>query len=677
MEGRSSIARIWDHPAWEWLFLVAITVGAGLLRFYALDTLPPGLYHDEAFNGLDALGVLDGRARLFFEANNGREPLFVYLLALSVGLWGRSPGALRIVSAIVGAATVPSIYWLGREMLGRRTGAIAAVLASTAVWTLNLSRVAFRAVVMVPVLTLALTLLWRGLRCRRWPAMIGAAVLYGLSFYTYLAVRFTPIALGLFFLYLALWHRELAWRGGWLLYLGLTLLVVAPLGVYWATHWQSALWRASQVSVFNPDIHRGDLWGTLLRHVWRTLGGFFYRGDFVPRHNVPLRPVFEPFAGLAFAGGLGLGLCRLRRQPAYGLILIWLGVMLVPTVLAQDAPHMLRASGVLPVLFLVPALGLATLWEALDRRGQALIAGGLVCLVLGYGALDSVHNYARHLRSKAVYYNFEAAATEMAVQVNRFLGSGWQGSGIMARPTQPQEGRQVYLAPRLWRDWASVRYLCPPSEQLGVLTSGPRKGALSAETLLVLWPFEDNRAALEQLPTGQMISVREGAWERGDLESESRLLYILVHSQPSGDDVLQGLDLAWEKGIRLTGYDVSVETDDELSVDLLWEISGQPVALDYTAFVHVLCDGQVIGQDDRPAGTKYYSTSRWRVGDTVLDRRRVRLDAPCAGERCELVVGLYWWQTMEHLRLLDASGHATEQTRVSLPCQGSARTFDP
>ena len=78
--------------------LLLVIAMATALRFWALGTIPPGLYHDEAFNGLDALGVLEGERPVFFEANNGREPLFIYLVALSVAALGRSPGAIRIVA---------------------------------------------------------------------------------------------------------------------------------------------------------------------------------------------------------------------------------------------------------------------------------------------------------------------------------------------------------------------------------------------------------------------------------------------------------------------------------------------------------------------------------------------------------------------------------------------------
>ena len=123
------------------LFLV-ITCLAAALRLYRLDALPPGLYHDEAYNGLDALALLHGEPRplfhevweqvtfagkvdtlphgrfpLFFVGNYGREPLFYYLLALSLAVAGARPLAIRLVAALTGVLVVPAVYWLAVSVL--------------------------------------------------------------------------------------------------------------------------------------------------------------------------------------------------------------------------------------------------------------------------------------------------------------------------------------------------------------------------------------------------------------------------------------------------------------------------------------------------------------------------------------------------------------------------------
>ncbi|MCD6519443.1 MAG: glycosyltransferase family 39 protein [Anaerolineae bacterium] len=667
MDRKADFRRV-GWPLWGEVSALLLLMGvAAFLRLVKLDALPPGLYRDEAYNGLDALRVLQGWRPIFFEANNGREPLFIYLLAASIGLYGPSPGALRLVSAVVGILTIPALYWLGRELYNRRIALLAATLATGTVWTLNLSRVAFRAVTMPPITALALACLWRGLRDRRLAWMAIGGVFYGLAFYTYLAARFSLLALLLFIIYIAVGQRRLLWFEGWLVFGLLALLVAMPLASYLASHWQVALERARQVSILNPAINQGDLWGTLWRHTWYTLRSFFYRGDFIPRHNVPLRPIFDPLLGTAFAVGVVLALSQVRHEPAWGLALLWLGGLLLPTILAEDAPHMLRGVGILTVLFFFPALGLDALARWFGQRGRPALGWGLVALALLVGEGSGCWAYYRHLQSEAAYYNFEAGATGLAVEVNRFLGVGWQGKGLQATRGVTLPGRRAYLARRLWEGWPSLRYLLAPATGLEILSKegqAEAKPTVGERVLICLWPYEDPGEALSLLPQGQLISVHEGTRERGDLEEKSRLLYVAYTSQPGGDIPRNG-GYRWQEGIQLVGYRLRPQAQRKLEVDLYWRAE-RPVTQDYSVFCHVLtAGGQFIGQHDGPPAGGYYPTTRWRAGDLVQDRHLALLSRPYVpGDR--VLVGLYRWDTMQRLALLDQTGRPTRRTAALL-----------
>ncbi|MHB0857415.1 MAG: glycosyltransferase family 39 protein [Anaerolineae bacterium] len=660
--------------AHETLVVVGLTALALLLRVIALGALPPGLYHDEAYNGLDALRILQGEFPLFFEANNGREPLFIYLCAAAVGVLGRTPAALRLVSALVGTLTVPATYWMGRELYGRRVGAFAAILVATSVWTLNLSRIGLRAVTLPLLLAVCVTLAWQGLMRRRPMRMVWAGIVYGLTFYSYLAARFSLLWLALFAVYVLLVRRELLWPKGWLLFAAAAALTAAPLALYMLSHWQSTMERATQVSILNPAIHGGDPWRALARNAWRSVGGLFWRGDFIPRHNVPLRPVFDPLTALACLGGAGLML-RNWRCPAGALILLWVAVMLLPTTLAEGAPHMLRAAGVLPGLYLLPALGLDGLVRWAAARGWARSGGLAVAAVLVFGATGGLSAYVRHARSEAAFFNFETGAAELAADVNAFLGSGWAGDSLRAAESAPRTDRRAYMASQLWHDWSSVRYLCPVRPNLMTLASDgtgipPEPGE---DVLLALWPFEDNSAALSLLPRDRLVRVEEGALERGDLETESRLLYVTWRTESQGG-VPRNVQATWQGGIHLMGYRVQSLSQNQLRVQLYWqapESEGTEPPVAYTAFVHVLQDGQRIGQHDGPPAAGYYGTDRWRSGDLVEDVHVIDLQSPAA-EGCQIVVGLYHWETMERLRLIDAEDNLAGDT-LTLPCnQGEA-----
>lgn len=639
--------------ATETLLLWGIVAVAAFTCFYALGQVPPGLYHDEAFNGLDALGVLAGARSLFFEANNGREPLFIYLLAPSIALLGRCSLAIRMVSAVLGTLTVPAAYLMTEALFDRRVGLLTAAVTAITLWPINLSRVGFRAVAMPLFVALTLWQLGRGLKTHRLGHFAAAGLLYGLSFYTYLPARFTLLALAAWVAYLVL-TRQHTISGREALAFGLAALAIAtPLLGYLASHWSVALERSYQVSIFNPDIHGGDPWGTLLRHTGRALLMFTTRGDFIPRHNVPYRPVFDPALAAFFLMGLIVAAQRFR-EPSYGLALIWLGVMLLPTILAEDAPHFLRAVGVLPVAFVFPALGLGMTWELFHRRASARSATVFVGCVLALGLAFTYRDYfIRHARSEAATYNFETGAVELAEGINDFLALKGE--------------RRVYLARRLWKSWAAIRFLVPPSPNLAILGEGvePPPG----EVMLILSPYEENRAALDLLPLGATIAVREGAMERGDLEPEPRLLYVTVLAIP-GDQAPRNVGAGFEEGIVLLGYEED-RTDDELRLRLFWGATG-PIKADYTVFVHVTRDGDLIAQDDAQPAGGHYSTSLWRPGDTVVDEHLLRLPEPFDPAAHRVIVGLYRLGTLERLKVLGQDGQVVGDS-VTLPMSRASR----
>ena len=309
-----------------WVFL-AVTVLLGVAtRVVGLGTVPPGLYHDEAVNGLDALSVLGGERPIFFEANNGREPLFLYAMATVMALFGRTPAAVRLAAGVLGALTVPATFWMARAMFDERVGLWSAFWTAVAPWPINLSRIGLRAVSMPLLVALGLGAWWTGRQRRGWTkaawVALGGALL-GLSLYTYTAARFVLPAVGLFALYQLcghLWRRRKApgrrlgpTHGISAELLGLFLaaaVVMAPLIVYAIAHWSTFAERSAQVAVFNPAIGGDQPWKLLAGNVFRAAGLFFVRGDRIPRHNIPHRPLYDPLAGVFFLVGVLLCLGR-------------------------------------------------------------------------------------------------------------------------------------------------------------------------------------------------------------------------------------------------------------------------------------------------------------------------------------------------------------------------------
>ena len=644
-QGRSVI-RMRNFLIW----VILLTLLGGVLRFAALGDLPPGLWRDEAYYALDAVQVLEGERPIFFEANNGREPLFIYLVAGSIAALGHTPVAVRLVAAILGTLLIPATALMGRALFSDRVGLLAAAVTAISVWSLNLSRVGFRTVTLPLILALCVWQAAVAVRTGRLGHFVAAGALYGLLFYTYLGARFTPIAL---LAALAVWwlgqtreaRAAFPWRGAAVA--GVTALVVAaPLFAYLALHPGEGEGRGVQVSILNPVINEGDPVGLLLRQAVATAAMFTFRGDFNPRHNVPLRPVFDPLIALAAVLGLGIALAHWRRA-SDAFILAWTGVMLLPTVLAEDAPHFLRAVGVLPIAFLFPALGLDGAWSWLAARGRATLGAGVVMGALALGLGLTVRDYfVVHARSEAAYYQFETGATELAREINTFLGTGWQG-GWREVASDKREGYRAYLDTRLWEGWPSLRFLIHPA---GVRTLTPGRAVTGDAIILALWPQENHDALLAELPQDSLIEVREGAWERGDLDPEARQLYYSVRVTPDKPPETLGADLGVAR-LRAAEWH---PTSDGVRVRLVWDAKG-PLSPDTSAFVHVAGPRGLVGQSDGTPGA-FYPARLWRVGDTVAEERDIVLPPGAAVD--EVRVGLYDRTTQQRQRLASGEDYA-------------------
>ncbi len=550
-----------------------------------------------------------------------------------------------------------------RQFLGRQEALLAALVTATTFWHLNLSRVGFRAISLPLFTALWLGFFVRGLHRQGRRDWALAGVFLGLSFYTYLAARFAPLILLVLVVYWLARRQCIPWRG--LLLLGICACIVAsPLLIYAFRHLDTFLERSAQVSIFNPDINQGNLAGTVLRQVLKTLGMFNWRGDFIPRHNLPYRPVFDLPMGLLFLLGLLVCLSRAARQQEYALLLTSWAVMLLPTVLAEGAPHFLRAVGVLPILFVFPAVGCRSVWQAVSNRSSRWVATMVLVLLASFSLYTTVNDYfVRHVRSEAVYYNFETGAGELAAQINGFLGTGWRpGTEQSVSSSMPSLQHHLYLDEQLWRDWTSLRYLVPETAGLALLGSAPSPTASTDEVRVVVWPYADYSSYLAMLPRNHLISVWEGPLERGDLEKEARLLCLTYDARPAGR-VPSNVQEHFEQGIELVGYEWGDAPTGSL-LRLFWR-AGAELDKDYSVFVHLRRDNQTVAQSDSYPAAGHYPTHLWRPGDIVADDHRLTATAT-PGEGYSLAVGLYLLPTLERLQVLDADRREPKADAVTI-----------
>jgi len=337
----------------------------------------------------------------------------------------------------------------------------------------------------------------------------------------------------------------------------------------------TVLGRSGQVSIFDTNLQEEVArapWQRLLRNVALVFRNFYDRGDQELRHNLPGRPVNDPLLAALFTLGWLTALWQIR-QARYRLLLIWLTIMLLPTLLSTQAPHTLRSVGALPTLALLYAVGAQTLLGAssrliVPRFGAAAL---LLAVLLISGGLTARDYFTRWAASPGLGDAFSLESQLAADTAARWLAESAQDRPILLSNrlfTQPQ---MVFALGALPQETPPV-----PTASTG---SGKAIRFLfessfdARQPMFLIWRGAEGMvsAALDPLsPSGaqvitQMLAqpslvqaiaapIHQAGWPL----VLSGVLPESVQLQPRR--IANPLDVHFANGVRLVGYDVQPDT---------------------------------------------------------------------------------------------------------------------
>ncbi len=651
---------------WVWAVALLITLVALFFQLYRLGDLWPVPRFDPAYNAMEVLRIVRrGVTPIFFPDNGGREPLFIYLQALTLSGLGFNTFALRLPGALAGMLAVPALFGFSRSLLAGEDQALvrwvpawAALGLALSAWHVSQTRLGLRAA-LVPCLAVCVAWLavigWRrasllcphlpapaaprGLGWRRYRWLAAAGALLGMTFYTYTSARFLPFVLGLAFLPDLLMKpaggaasRGRRWLGFAVLALA-ALVVFAPLGWYYLHHPTMFADRAGSVMVWNvwkPSAGQtSTLVAELALNVWRVAAWF---GSF------PLLLV----AGLVI--GLGVALARIRRLE-YRLLVVWWLVLLLPTLLTTEAPHLLRSLGAAPATYLLIGLGLATGAAWLSRRRPVspnlVMAGGL--LVVGLSSFPLLDYFRPGQKDSLV----GTAALADALQADTRTGVVYLPLVTYADPRM-----HFLLADRFEQraDWsadvpAAPATLIRPADDTDLSTL-VRLSPDGWATLLPPLSAEGQAALRKAAGGGQPIVDRYGgvAGYRATVPTSADPARHLAQPQFSAVAAVAGLaDLA---GYGLDepaggGRFPHLRAGGPLVVNTFWQARGGATE-DYRLIIYLTDDaGKRWGETGQPPLAGAYPTSMWRAGEKIADRQFMWVYPEAPAGRYWLAVAFY------------------------------------
>jgi 4-amino-4-deoxy-L-arabinose transferase-like glycosyltransferase len=411
------------------LLLFGVLAVASFFRFYRLAATPPGLYIDEAMDGVNAqYAAQTGQFKVYYPEDNGREGLYVNILALAFRyrlLPDTAPWSVRMPAAVFGVLTVLGVYLLASEMFPASVALLSAFFLATSFWHIDFSRIGFRAILAPFCLSWAMYFLLRAFResiarNRASPGRGGTAkyllcaaaggAFYGLGFYTYIAFRITPLLLPVPILR---FRKEPGVRKCTALFLVAAFLVALPIGWYYLHHPADFFTRTAQLSVTRS----ANPLATIAGNAYKTALMFNWHGDRNWRHNILREPeLFWP-VGICFLLGLISGAAvSLKRKPglaagdsrfAFLFPIVWFTLGALPAVLSDGGvPHALRAILMVAPAMIFAAVGAVRIYSALAAK---LGARGMAAVTACFLAFLCAAAYRQYFVTWATNPNVAAA----------------------------------------------------------------------------------------------------------------------------------------------------------------------------------------------------------------------------------------------------------------------------
>jgi hypothetical protein len=670
------------------LFVLILALGAAL-RLTALGSVPPGVTHDEADHALDAAGVLAGNTPLYFSTGYGREPLFDYLTAPLMLIFGQRYLTSRITAALLGTILLALVYvWVRRATQNGELALATMAGLAFSFWGISSSRQALRSITL-PVLFMAAAIAMRyGIRVEedlevdsplerlrpsvtidRWGRFVLAGVFLGLSIYTYLPARVMWLVFPAFFIFLSLTQPGVIRRAwpGLLVMLGVAALVAAPLIVYLVNH-PGIEARLIELSAPLDHLLSGDS-EQLQKDIRTGLGIITVRGDPLWLYNIPGKPLIGPLMSLLFYLGLSVAIMSLvepyrpaqrgrrsydeafRISSANAFMLLTLAAGLSPALVTEPAASIPRVIGMQPALYYFPALAAVYMadWarQRVGQQGETAVwaAFGIVILVVGGMAINDYFVDWGRARDVRVAYHTTLVETLHYLDDHPELGPDVMVSTIYpGRLHDPAVARMT-----LRRDDLNLRWFDGRSSL--VL---PNQAAYT----IILPEIAQPESPLPQWEIGQTGVQQVTTLSLGpdDFNRTVRIVEVYLpegvpapNGQPpvalsaGGIITLHNSEYQVVGGVPIPGAEIEVLT--------FWQVE-ESTDQEIVFFTHALdSSGELIAQQDLTGASAW----SWQPGDLILQVHRFKLPDDTPPGPLELEVGAYTLPDMERLPFTDAS----------------------
>lgn len=402
-------------PKFFFILFGLILIVAFVLRLYRLNTIPSGLYQDETAIGYNAYSILmTGRDEhgvkfpLYFKSfGDYKLPVYIYTTVLPIKLFGLTPFAVRLPSAVFGFLTIPVVYLLVHQLSKNRTLAlITMTLVALNPWHIHYNRATFEVSMSLFFFTFGSLLLLRAHTKKTTGYFLTGSLFFVLSLYSYNLTRLLAPVLYILTLFYCRLLNEKPKRNELFVTAIICVLLLVPFVVSWAgpggvrsssgtllfssAAVQAPILEFRSYMADSPVIIRKFIFNNATLMIWQfvqhavsyiSVPFFFLTGSSHGNHGIGNTGQFY-LVELPF---FLLGIWSLLKEKArWGTLLsFWAAATVLIASLTREAPHATRSFFLIFPVECIVAYGILSLASSVTRpKITHLRFTGLAVIVL-------------------------------------------------------------------------------------------------------------------------------------------------------------------------------------------------------------------------------------------------------------------------------------------------------
>jgi 4-amino-4-deoxy-L-arabinose transferase-like glycosyltransferase len=424
-------AQLKQQPILYSSIVVLLLIGFGL-RLFHLEQYPLGVNQDELSNIYDGYSIAETGADRWgqhfpvilrgFGSLDYRPPLYAWLSAGTIQVFGFSVASGRLVSALLGCLSLPLIFAVAKRIGGSMLAAFALLLVTFSPWHLLFSRIASEGTMLPPFFLISACYLWQRTREAKYKpgalALLGLCI--GLGTNTYQAGKL------LFFLFAVmclvdLWQQRTRFFMKAVIFGASCLLGAMP---------QLIALLAAPGQFFARANGTREEYGFSFEsfsNLFRALTSYFSPEflffSFKTYNNLSIgRLLMVEF--LPFYIGLFFLYKVVNKKQAIGLGAFYflLFIAVLPGVLTKDNPHALRGASLIVLLPLVTAAGIVIMYRALAMPWLRTAFLVVATILIVWNGLVDIKVYARSedLRSRSMQVLLTKATQKLAAHKDNY-----------------------------------------------------------------------------------------------------------------------------------------------------------------------------------------------------------------------------------------------------------------